>query len=477
MIAWLLACAPDDREVVARVPVGSTADVEAVAALGDLWTELPLDHVDVRLPARHLDRLPDAIVLIDDLRDAVEVSRAGGGASFFEDWQTVESLDGYLDTLALRSPDAEVIEIGTSVEGRLVRGLSIETAGAADRPTLLVTGTQHAREWVAASSATWIADRLVTGTDPDATELLDRWRVVVVPVANPDGYRHTWTTDRMWRKNRRDNGDGTVGVDLNRNWDAAFGGAGASEVPSSNEYHGPSAFSEPETAALRDLQLDDPTIALHVDLHCTGQVALTSWGFTEVPAPDPELEGMAADAALAMIVEHGLPYRSGSIHDALYAASGVGIDWSYGVNGAAGFLLELRDRGEYGFLLPPDQIVPTAEEAWAGLLTVAASPPLRLALRVPTLQTGVPATVETARSAGGVAVVLFASTTGRGTTVVPGPLDLELQDARPVATGAADETGAASLTWTPEPALAGRTVWLQVLDGGTLSVPLETTVY
>ena len=29
------------------------------------------------------------------------------------------------------------------------------------------------------------------------------------------------------------------------------------------------------------------------------------------------------------------------------------------------FSIELRDTGLYGFILPPDQIIPTAEESWA----------------------------------------------------------------------------------------------------------------
>ena len=41
----------------------------------------------------------------------------------------------------------------------------------------------------------------------------------------------------------------------------------------------------------------------------------------------------------------------------------LGIPYSYG--------MELRDTGMYGFLLPPDQIIPTGEEAWAFHLTVA----------------------------------------------------------------------------------------------------------
>ena len=29
------------------------------------------------------------------------------------------------------------------------------------------------------------------------------------------------------------------------------------------------------------------------------------------------------------------------------------------------FSIELRDTGLYGFILPPEQIIPTAEETWA----------------------------------------------------------------------------------------------------------------
>jgi hypothetical protein len=29
--------------------------------------------------------------------------------------------------------------------------------------------------------------------------------------------------------------------------------------------------------------------------------------------------------------------------------------------------VELRDTGDYGFILPPEQIKPTSEEMWAGL--------------------------------------------------------------------------------------------------------------
>ena len=43
--------------------------------------------------------------------------------------------------------------------------------------------------------------------------------------------------------------------------------------------------------------------------------------------------------------------------------SGSSSDYTYGVLGIKySFGVELRDTGEHGFLLPPEQIIPTAEE-------------------------------------------------------------------------------------------------------------------
>ena len=56
----------------------------------------------------------------------------------------------------------------------------------------------------------------------------------------------------------------------------------------------------------------------------------------------------------------------------LYIASGVTTDWACGeANIPYAFTMELRDKGAYGFLLPPKHIIPVGEEVMAFHVSIA----------------------------------------------------------------------------------------------------------
>jgi murein tripeptide amidase MpaA len=59
------------------------------------------------------------------------------------------------------------------------------------------------------------------GTNDEVTYLVNNHQLYFVPCINPDGYVYNQTTNPngggMWRKNRRNNGGGVYGVDLNQN--------------------------------------------------------------------------------------------------------------------------------------------------------------------------------------------------------------------------------------------------------------------
>lgn len=51
-------------------------------------------------------------------------------------------------------------------------------------------------------------------------------------------------------------------------------------------------------------------------------------------------------------------------------ASGGTIDWTYNQGIKYSFTFELRDAGRYGFMLPANQIIPTAQETWKALMVI-----------------------------------------------------------------------------------------------------------
>ena len=54
-------------------------------------------------------------------------------------------------------------------------------------------------------------------------------------------------------------------------------------------------------------------------------------------------------------------------------AAGAADDWYKGVaNARFVYTTELRDTGKYGFILPPEQIIPSGEELWAAFRVIFA---------------------------------------------------------------------------------------------------------
>jgi len=207
------------------------------------------------------------------------------------------------------------------------------------------------------------------GKDDRVTKIVDEVEFTIVPMVNPDGYEYTWTTNRLWRKNRKRNNDGSYGVDLNRNWDDHWGGAGSSSNPSSDTYHGTGPFSEPESKATSSyLAQLFPNVLAAIDFHSYSQLVLRPYGWTETLCPDnAALKKLGDGVRDAIYSVHKKDYISERSID-LYITTGTASDWFYqeGVWGA--YTIELRDTGRYGFQLPPAEIIPTGQEIFHSML-------------------------------------------------------------------------------------------------------------
>ncbi len=208
-------------------------------------------------------------------------------------------------------------------------------------PKALYTGLHHAREPNSLTHLIYFMWHLLEhyDSDPELRYLINNTELFFIPCLNPDGYIYNQTTNPdgggFWRKNRRDNGDGSFGVDLNRNygynWGDGFGGS--SSDPYSDVYHGPSAFSEPETQMAREfIETHDFKIALNC--HTSGNKLVHPWGYENaVPTPD--------FPTLATWLTRESNYLAGSCWQTLgYLANGTSDDWMYGEKGKFAFTPE-----------------------------------------------------------------------------------------------------------------------------------------
>ena len=110
-------------------------------------------------------------------------------------------------------------------EGRHLFALKISdnVATDEDEPAMLIVSAHHAREISTPVITLGAAERLTAGYASDAriTAAVNNHEIWIAPVWNPDGYNHVFTTDNLWRKNRRVF-TGGVGVDQNRNYSAGL---------------------------------------------------------------------------------------------------------------------------------------------------------------------------------------------------------------------------------------------------------------
>ncbi|XP_018306895.1 carboxypeptidase B [Mycetomoellerius zeteki] len=321
--------------------------------------------------------IKDVQKAIDDgnvrLTTAMEAELEGRKGHRME-WTSYHELNdiyGYLDYLANTYPDVcSVQSIGNSIEGQPLKVLRISN-GRTNAPAIWIDGGIHAREWISPAAVTYIIDYLVENSDVLQTDYY------ILPVANPDGYRYTFKYDRLWRKNRR---KGTLcsGVDLNRNFGYRWGGQGTSSNMCYETYRGSKAFSEPETNAIRNFFENSlANYKAYISFHSYGQYILYPWGYDQRLPPDyRDLDAVGLEAAEYMKYEGGdnTKYIVGNSAITLYPAAGGSDDWAKALLKIKyAYTIELRDTGKYGFLLPPQYIIPTAKEALAAIKVITSA--------------------------------------------------------------------------------------------------------
>jgi len=375
-----------------EVVLHSPADADALRASGLTY--------DVRI-ADLVAREAQINALNDEYAAATTTSPLPSGR---DTYRSLADYNADLQRLAQDNPGlVRLFELSQrSLDGRPIYGVEIaDNVTAKDgRPTFLLMGLHHAREWPSGELAMEFAIDMVNGYragDARRTALLQKGRLVVIPVVNVDGFNLSYedgqkvdlrnldgggTTSILAtpgnayrRKNCRlvdgqDPVDGTcgplsatspggtgLGVDLNRNYGGFWGGPGASTDTSDPTYRGASAFSEPETQGVREL-IAGRQVTMMISNHTFSDLVLRPNGVNPATVrPDRALVGDAYDEeglkalGAQMAAQNG--YRN--IHGwQLYDTTGTTEDWSYNATGGYGYTFEI---GPSEFHPPYPQVV------------------------------------------------------------------------------------------------------------------------
>ncbi|MBI2362342.1 MAG: zinc carboxypeptidase [Elusimicrobia bacterium] len=261
---------------------------------------------------------------------------------------------------------ASMFSVGTSVQGRAIPGLRLgyPSRDGHAKPAAAFLGAHHAREHLSTEVplllARWIAEH---AREARVKRLLETRDIYILPVINPDGVEYDIAAGsyRWQRKNLKDNGDGSVGVDLNRNYDFRFGGEGASDYPGSDTYHGPSAFSEPETRAVRSFVEALPNLKVMVSYHTFSELVMYPWGGADEPISDGR--ALAAFKAMAERAAQWTGYRAMQSSE-LYVATGDTCDWAWAAKGIFCLTFELtpKSQGQGGFYPGSGAVGPTVQK-------------------------------------------------------------------------------------------------------------------
>ncbi|XP_022101124.1 carboxypeptidase B-like isoform X2 [Acanthaster planci] len=322
--------------------------------------------------------ISDVQKLIDESTPEEEEKNIAGLSGFnYETYHSTNTILQWVKDMASENSDiASSQKIGSSYQGRELRILKISRGGS-NKPILWLMSGVHAREWLSPATQLKMVDMLVDGYrrgDSEIVNLVNNVDFYFLPMANPDGYEYSRTSDRLWRKTRSPAPGFCTGTDPNRNWDDHWNDPNSNTNPCSQTYRGSSAFSEKEVKAISNYILSVRSrVKVFIDMHCYSQMWLNPYGWTTtLPGNYNNQKSLADSAVAALRAVNGLRFTTGSVARVLYAAPGSSIDWAYSKAGIPySYTPELRDKGNYGFVAPKSEIIKSANEVFAAFKVVA----------------------------------------------------------------------------------------------------------
>ena len=272
-------------------------------------------------------------------------------------YRTLAEINTELQQLATTYPDkVKLFTLNrTSLTGKTIYGVEVShnVNQNVGKPAFLLTGAHHAREWPTPEfTIEFVYDLLMhDGTDPDATNLLEKGKLIAVPVVNVDGYElsRSVPAHEQKRKNCRLTAgvaptleecaaaNQNRGIDLNRNYLPFWGGPGSSTSQTASNTRGEAPGSEPEIQGMLGV-LNSNQIMVAINNHTPDQRLLRA------PSSSNEPDVVADEAAYQGLLERlarNLPgWPAGPWTDVYYEASSTAEQQAFYGYGTFGFTPE-----------------------------------------------------------------------------------------------------------------------------------------
>jgi hypothetical protein len=243
-------------------------------------------------------------------------------------YRTYDEIQAELEALAATYPTKVAVKEAPykSIEGRTIKYIEVtNNVHVKDgKPAFFLMGAIHGNETPSAEvPLEFVYDVLLTGqSNPKVAALLDKVRMIVMPVTNADGHA----------RNRRTSCGGTItppntcsatnaGVDLNRNYPFGWG----SNIGANFNTRGPGPGSEPEVKNTMEIVKNNQVVNL-ITAH-TNTRAIFYPGLDVFAGDTPDLNNGYRDLALALAAQAGYTNVRRSALD--YETSGETVDWSY----------------------------------------------------------------------------------------------------------------------------------------------------
>jgi carboxypeptidase T len=259
-----------------------------------------------------------------------------------------------VESIAAAHPDiVRTFSIGRSHQGRDLLAAKVSDNVDIDEaePEVLFDGLTHGNEPMGLEMTLAILRWLTDGYEADAriTSIVRSRETWIVFAVNPDGQAYDYGSGslRNWRRNRQPTpGSAAIGTDLNRNFGYRWGGKGSSGNPFSTRFRGRTAFSAPETRAVRDFVASRVVdgrqqIRAAVSFHEYGRVVMWPYAATMANIPaDMTAQDHEALARIARRMATTSRYAAKQASD-LYLASGTTADYLYGRYRVFAFTVEM----------------------------------------------------------------------------------------------------------------------------------------